>query len=65
MNAMNAILSLIFLLFLFIFILTLVGMQIFGGRFVKLESLPRTNFDSFGDAFLTVFQVIHNIKPFW
>ncbi|XP_066923067.1 muscle calcium channel subunit alpha-1-like isoform X2 [Clytia hemisphaerica] len=58
MNAMNAILSLIFLLFLFIVIWSLLGMQLFGGRFVKLETLPRTNFDTFKDAFLTVFQVI-------
>ena len=26
-------------------------------RFVKLDKLPRTNFDTFKDALLTVFQV--------
>ena len=58
MNAMKSILSLLFLLFLFIVISALLGMQLFGGKFVKLSDFPRTNFDSFAASMLAVFQVI-------
>ncbi|XP_057290676.1 voltage-dependent calcium channel type A subunit alpha-1-like isoform X2 [Hydractinia symbiolongicarpus] len=58
MNAMKSILSLMFLLFLFIVISALLGMQLFGGKFVKLKIFPRTNFDTFSDSLLAVFQVI-------
>ena len=48
------------LLFLFIFIFTLLGMQLFGGKysFLKEGETARQNFDSFIDAFLTVFQLM-------
>eukprot|EP00795_Rhopilema_esculentum_P010180 gene10180-18850_t len=58
MNGMKSILSLIFLLFLFIVISALLGMQLFGGRFEKLEEYPRTNFDTFVDSLMAVFQIM-------
>lgn len=47
------------LLALFMFIYTLLGMQIFGGQFLP-ESVTgvRQSFDTFFDAFFTVFQVL-------
>lgn len=56
---MRAIASLLVLLFLFIVIFALLGMQVFGGKFNGLEEgeKPRSNFDSFWQAMLTVFQV--------
>lgn len=47
------------LLALFIFIYTLLGMQIFGGTFIN-ESVSgiRQNFDTFFNAFFSVFQVL-------
>lgn len=58
-NSMRAIASLLVLLFLFIVIFALLGMQVFGGKFNGLEDgeKPRSNFDSFWQAMLTVFQV--------
>eukprot|EP00039_Didymoeca_costata_P023887 m.8605 g.8605 ORF g.8605 m.8605 type:complete len:2172 (+) comp3929_c0_seq1:301-6816(+) len=47
--------SLMALLQLLIVVFSLLGMQIFGGRF---ESQERTNFDNFWRAYLTVFQVL-------
>ena len=46
------------LLLLFMFIYTLLGMQIFGGSFSFQDGLPRSNFDSFNDSFITVFQLL-------
>lgn len=43
------------LMFVFIFIYTLLGMQIFGGQFNFPDGKPRGNYDSFIIAFLTVF----------
>lgn len=54
---MRSIISLLFLLFLFILIFALLGMQLFGGAFNLPEGTPPTNFDSFPIALLTVFQV--------
>jgi hypothetical protein len=47
------------LLALFMFIYTLLGMQIFGGQFLP-ESVTgiRQSFDTFFGAFFTVFQVL-------
>jgi voltage-dependent calcium channel L type alpha-1D len=58
---MRSIASLLLLLFLFIIIFALLGMQLFGGRFNFRESVekPRHNFDSFYQSLLTVFQVSH------
>jgi hypothetical protein len=48
------------LMFLFIFIFTLLGMQIFGNKFTfNNETSPtRFNFDSFASAFYTVFVIL-------
>lgn len=43
------------LMFVFIFIYTLLGMQIFGGQFNFADGKPRGNYDEFIIAFLTVF----------
>lgn len=44
------------LMFLFIFIFTLLGMQTFGGIFIDdPEGTPSNNFDSFGIGFITIF----------
>ena len=56
--SMRSIASLLVLLFLFIVIFALLGMQIFGGRFNFLHlRKPRSNFDNFYQARTTVFQV--------
>ena len=55
---MRAIASLLLLLFLFIVIFSLLGMQVFGGKFnYSDQPKARANFDSFWQAMLTVFQV--------
>ena len=48
------------LMFVFIFIYTLLGRQIFQGtyNFGPDEELPRENYESFSIAFITVFQVL-------
>jgi hypothetical protein len=46
------------LLFVFIFIYTLLGMQVFGAQFDFPDGLPRGNYDKFSIAFLTVFQIV-------
>jgi len=55
---MRSIISLLFLLFLFILIFALLGMQLFGGAFNFEEGTPPANFNSFVIALLTVFQVL-------
>ena len=55
-NSISSIFSLLVILFLFIFIFSLLGMQIFGGKFTdSIES--RSHFDTFTQSCLTVFQV--------
>ena len=58
-NSIESIASLLVLLFLFMCIFALLGMQVFGARFNydPLASKPRGNFDAFGQSLLTVFQV--------
>jgi hypothetical protein len=46
------------LMFLFIIIFSLLGMQIFGGIMEFDDGLPRGNFDRFSIAFVTIFQVL-------
>jgi hypothetical protein len=46
------------LLLILIFIYVLFGMQLFGGKFDFPEGKPRQNFDSFNNAFLSMFQVL-------
>ena len=58
-NSMRSIASLLLLLFLFIVIFALLGMQLFGGKFNYDDTAqkPRHNFDTFIQSLLTVFQV--------
>ncbi|CAH1153243.1 unnamed protein product [Phaedon cochleariae] len=59
LNSIQSIASLLLLLFLFIVIFALLGMQVFGGRFNKdTEEKTRSNFDSFWQSLLTVFQIL-------
>ena len=59
LNSIQSIASLLLLLFLFIVIFALLGMQVFGGKFNfnATEYKKRSNFDSFWQSLLTVFQV--------
>lgn len=58
LNSMKSIASLLLLLFLFIIIFSLLGMQVFGGKFNFDETqTKRSTFDNFPQALLTVFQV--------
>ncbi|XP_061188059.1 probable voltage-dependent N-type calcium channel subunit alpha-1B [Saccostrea echinata] len=57
-GSISYMLSLLFLLFLFLFVTSLIGMQLFGGRFNFEEGRPASHFDSFPKAILTVFQII-------
>lgn len=42
-------------MFVFIFIFSLLGMQVYGGKFNYDDGKPRGNYDSFTIAFVTVF----------
>jgi hypothetical protein len=61
---MNSFIYLALLLLLFLFIYTLLGIQIFGGKlnfaqnFSGPPGVPRNNFDTFNEAFLTTFQIL-------
>ncbi|KAI7797480.1 putative voltage-dependent L-type calcium channel subunit alpha-1F-like [Triplophysa rosa] len=58
LNSMKAICSLLLLLFLFLIIFALLGMQLFGGKFNFDETqMKRSTFDTFPSALLTCFQV--------
>lgn len=46
------------LLMLFVFIYALLGMSIFGGKLTFEENSPRSNFDSFHNAFVITFQLL-------
>ena len=68
LNSMKSIASLLLLLGLFIIISSLLGMQLFGGKFNFTDSdmfndnddeKPRSNFDDFINSMLTVFQVLN------
>ena len=56
LNSMKSIASLLLLLFLFIIIFSLLGMQLFGGKF-NFDETRRSTFDNFPQSLLTVFQV--------
>lgn len=56
LNSVRSIASLLLLLFLFIIIFSLLGMQLFGGKF-NFEETRRSTFDNFPQSLLTVFQV--------
>lgn len=59
LNSIQSIASLLLLLFLFIVIFALLGMQVFGGKFNfdSSKEKERQNFDTFWQSLLTVFQV--------
>ncbi|MGH0126020.1 UNVERIFIED_CONTAM: hypothetical protein FKN15_033141 [Acipenser sinensis] len=62
LNSVRSIASLLLLLFLFIIIFSLLGMQLFGGKFNFDEmETRRSTFDNFPQSLLTVFQLF---KPF-
>ncbi|KAG5267177.1 hypothetical protein AALO_G00218860 [Alosa alosa] len=56
LNSVRSIASLLLLLFLFIIIFSLLGMQLFGGKF-NFDVTRRSTFDNFPQSLLTVFQV--------
>uniref|UniRef100_A0A8C4EFA1 Voltage-dependent L-type calcium channel subunit alpha n=1 Tax=Dicentrarchus labrax TaxID=13489 RepID=A0A8C4EFA1_DICLA len=59
LNSVRSIACLLLLLFLFIVIFSLLGMQVFGGKFnFPNKSKPRSTFDSFPQALITVFQIL-------
>ncbi|GAB1285480.1 Voltage-dependent L-type calcium channel subunit alpha-1S [Apodemus speciosus] len=59
LNSIRSIASLLLLLFLFIVIFALLGMQLFGGRYdFEDTEVRRSNFDTFPQALISVFQVL-------
>uniref|UniRef100_O35505-2 Isoform 2 of Voltage-dependent L-type calcium channel subunit alpha-1C n=1 Tax=Cavia porcellus TaxID=10141 RepID=O35505-2 len=59
LNSVRSIASLLLLLFLFIIIFSLLGMQLFGGKFNFDEMRTRrSTFDNFPQSLLTVFQIL-------
>uniref|UniRef100_A0A3Q1F830 Voltage-dependent L-type calcium channel subunit alpha n=1 Tax=Acanthochromis polyacanthus TaxID=80966 RepID=A0A3Q1F830_9TELE len=59
LNSVRSIASLLLLLFLFIVIFSLLGMQVFGGKFNFDDHRPRrSNFDNFPQALISVFQIL-------
>lgn len=67
LNSMRSIASLLLLLGLFIIIFSLLGMQLFGGKFNYTgldmfnesdDEKPRSNFDDFINSMFTVFQIL-------
>ncbi|XP_067095644.1 dihydropyridine-sensitive L-type skeletal muscle calcium channel subunit alpha-1-like isoform X1 [Osmerus mordax] len=59
LNSVRSIASLLLLLFLFIVIFSLLGMQVFGGKFnFPDQEIKRSNFDNFPQALISVFQVL-------
>uniref|UniRef100_A0A8C8A1Q2 Voltage-dependent L-type calcium channel subunit alpha n=1 Tax=Oryzias sinensis TaxID=183150 RepID=A0A8C8A1Q2_9TELE len=59
LNSVRSIACLLLLLFLFIVIFSLLGMQVFGGKFnFPNQPQPRSTFDSFPQALITVFQIL-------
>jgi len=57
-KSISSFIYLALLLLLFIFIYSLLGMQVFGGQFDFEDGKPRNNFDSFNSAFVTTFIVL-------
>ncbi|XP_067913015.1 calcium channel, voltage-dependent, L type, alpha 1S subunit, a isoform X2 [Heterodontus francisci] len=59
LNSVRSIASLLLLLFLFIIIFSLLGMQLFGGKYNFDDMLVRrSTFDNFPQALLSVFQIL-------
>lgn len=57
-RSISSFIYLAMLLFLFLFIYALLGMQIYGNTFNFEDGTPRTNYDSFNSAFITSFVVL-------
>ena len=58
LNSVRSIASLLLLLFLFIIVFALLGMQLFGGKFdFEDMQVRRSTFDNFPQALISVFQV--------
>ena len=53
------------LLVIFLFIYALLGMNLFGGEFEFKEKVYRQNFDSYNEAFLSVFQIMSRSYYFY
>uniref|UniRef100_A0A8C5M5R3 Voltage-dependent L-type calcium channel subunit alpha n=1 Tax=Leptobrachium leishanense TaxID=445787 RepID=A0A8C5M5R3_9ANUR len=59
LNSVRSIASLLLLLFLFMIIFALLGMQMFGGKFdFEDTQIRRSTFDNFPQALITVFQIL-------
>ena len=58
-RTMSSVMTFFALLFLFMFTFAILGMHLFGGKFVFNAVKSRSNFDSFFSAMATVFQVIY------
>uniref|UniRef100_A0A3B3RNA3 Voltage-dependent L-type calcium channel subunit alpha n=1 Tax=Paramormyrops kingsleyae TaxID=1676925 RepID=A0A3B3RNA3_9TELE len=59
LNSVRSIACLLLLLFLFIVIFSLLGMQVFGGKFnFPDQEVQRSTFDSFPQALISVFQIL-------
>ncbi|KAG8450975.1 hypothetical protein GDO86_003308 [Hymenochirus boettgeri] len=59
LNSVRSIASLLLLLFLFMIIFALLGMQMFGGKFdFEDTEIRRSTFDNFPQSLITVFQVL-------
>ena len=56
-RTMSSVMTFFALLFLFMFTFAILGMHLFGGKFVFDGITSRSNFDSFSWAMATVFQV--------
>ena len=57
-EALSSFIYIAFLLILFLMIYSLIGMQLFGGKFNFEDNPYRENFNSFLNSFLSVFQVL-------
>ncbi|XP_056413582.1 voltage-dependent L-type calcium channel subunit alpha-1S isoform X1 [Hyla sarda] len=59
LNSVRSIASLLLLLFLFMIIFALLGMQMFGGKFdFEDTEIRRSTFDTFPQSMITVFQIL-------
>ncbi|KAG9353089.1 hypothetical protein JZ751_017665 [Albula glossodonta] len=59
LNSVRSIASLLLLLFLFIVIFSLLGMQVFGGKYnFPDQEVRRSTFDNFPQALISVFQIL-------
>ncbi|XP_053562889.1 voltage-dependent L-type calcium channel subunit alpha-1S isoform X2 [Bombina bombina] len=59
LNSVRSIASLLLLLFLFMIIFSLLGMQMFGGKFdFEDTEIRRSTFDNFPQSLITVFQIL-------